>query len=151
MENAIAAILSDIRINRDGKAVTTYDLPITDWYMVGEPEIYDCYLLVNEKENCLCFLVKITYQSERDEDDTKEIYDCLTFKNIKLGSDGKISCDYAVRADRGEGATNWTWVGAEDSDQLYRSAILAKADFTREQVTLPESLLPSADLESDED
>ena len=151
MENAIAAVLSDIRINRDGKAVTTYDLPITDWYMVGEPEIYDCYLLVNEKENCLCFLVKITYQSERDEDDTKEIYDCLTFKNIKLGSDGKISCDYAVRADRGEGATNWTWNGAEDSDQLYRSAILAKADFTREQITLPESLLPFADLESDEE
>lgn len=151
MENAIAAVLSDIRINRDGKAVTTYDLPVTDWYVIGEPEIYDCYLLVNEKENRLCFLVKITYQSERDEDDTKEIYDCLTFKNIKLGSDGKISCDYAVRVDRGDGATNWTWNGAEDSDQLYRSAILAKADFTREQVTLPESLLPSADLESDEE
>ena len=62
-----------------------------------------------------------------------------------------VSCDYAVRADRGEGATNWTWNGAEDSDQLYRSAILAKADFTREQITLPESLLPSADSESDEE
>ena len=151
MENAIAAVLSDIRINRDGKAVTTYDLPVTDWYMVGEPDIYDCYLLVNEKGNQLCFLVKITYQSERDEDDTKEIYDCLTFKNIKLGNDGRIACDYAVRADRGEGATNWTWNGAEDSDQLYRSAILAKADFTREQITLPESLLPSADSDSDEE
>ena len=56
-----------------------------------------------------------------------------------------------MRVDRGDGATNWTWNGAEDSDQLYRSAILAKADFTREQITLPESLLPSADLESDEE
>ena len=111
--------------------------------MVGTPEIYDCYLLVSEKENRLCFLVKITYQSEGDEDDYKEVYDCLYLKNLKVGNNGKISSDYAVRIDRGEGATNWIWDAAEDSDQLYRSAILGKSEFSREKLVLPVSVIPT--------
>ena len=147
MENAVASILSEIHTSRDGKPVTTYDIPITDWYMIGEPEIYDCYLLTSEKENRLCFLVKYTYQSERDEEDIKEVYDCLYLKNLKVGNNGKISSDYAVRIDRGDGATNWTWVAAEDSDQLYRSAILAQSEFSRDKVILPVSILPSNETE----
>lgn len=147
MENAVASILSEIHTSRDGKPVTTYDIPITDWYMIGEPEIYDCYLLTSEKENRLCFLVKYTYQSERDEDDIKEVYDCLYLRNITVGNNGKISSDYAVRIDRGDGATNWTWVAAEDSDQLYRSAILAQSEFSRDKVILPVSILPSNETE----
>ena len=147
MENAVASILSEIHTSRDGKPVTTYDIPITDWYMTGEPEIYDCYLLTSEKENRLCFLVKYTYQSERDEDDIKEVYDCLYLRNITVGNNGKISSDYAVRIDRGDGATNWTWVAAEDSDQLYRSAILAQSEFSRDKVILPVSILPSNETE----
>ena len=137
MENAVASILSEIHTSRDGKPVTTYDIPITDWYMIGEPEIYDCYLLTSEKENRLCFLVKYTYQSERDEEDIKEVYDCLYLRNITVGNNGKISSDYAVRIDRGDGATNWTWVAAEDSDQLYRSVILGQSDFSREKFNSP--------------
>ena len=147
MENAVASVLSEIHSSRDGKPVTTYDIPITDWYMIGEPEIYDCYLLTSEKENRLCFLVKYTYQSERDEEDIKEVYDCLYLKNLKVGNNGKISSDYAVRIDRGDGATNWTWVAAEDSDQLYRSAILAQSEFSRDKVILPVSILPSNETE----
>ena len=147
MENAVASVLSEIHSSRDGKPVTTYDIPITDWYMIGEPEIYDCYLLTSEKENRLCFLVKYTYQSERDEDDIKEVYDCLYLRNITVGNNGKISSDYAVRIDRGDGATNWTWVAAEDSDQLYRSAILAQSEFSRDKVILPVSILPSNETE----
>ncbi len=147
MENAVASVLSEIHSSRDGKPVTIYDIPITDWYMTGEPEIYDCYLLTSEKENRLCFLVKYTYQSERDEDDIKEVYDCLYLRNITVGNNGKISSDYAVRIDRGEGATNWTWVAAEDSDQLYRSAILAQSEFSRDKVILPVSILPSNETE----
>ncbi|MCR5384589.1 MAG: hypothetical protein K6E72_08145 [Saccharofermentans sp.] len=147
MENAVASVLSEIHSSRDGKPVTIYDIPITDWYMTGEPEIYDCYLLTSEKENRLCFLVKYTYQSERDEDDIKEVYDCLYLRNITVGNNGKISSDYAVRIDRGDGATNWTWVAAEDSDQLYRSAILAHSEFSRDKVILPVSILPSNETE----
>lgn len=147
MENAVASVLSEIHSSRDGKPVTIYDIPITDWYMTGEPEIYDCYLLTSEKENRLCFLVKYTYQSERDEEDIKEVYDCLYLKNLKVGNNGKISSDYAVRIDRGDGATNWTWVAAEDSDQLYRSAILAQSEFSRDKVILPVSILPSNETE----
>jgi hypothetical protein len=147
MENAVASVLSEIHSSRDGKPVTIYDIPITDWYMTDEPEIYDCYLLTSEKENRLCFLVKYTYQSERDEDDIKEVYDCLYLRNITVGNNGKISSDYAVRIDRGEGATNWTWVAAEDSDQLYRSAILAQSEFSRDKVILPVSILPSNETE----
>ena len=147
MENAVASVLSEIHSSRDGKPVTTYDIPITDWYMIGEPEIYDCYLLTSDKENRLCFLVKYTYQSERDEEDIKEVYDCLYLKNLKVGNNGKISSDYAVRIDRGDGATNWTWVAAEDSDQLYRSAILAQSEFSRDKVILPVSILPSNETE----
>lgn len=147
MENAVASVLSEIHSSRDGKPVTIYDIPITDWYMTGEPEIYDCYLLTSEKENRLCFLVKYTYQSERDEDDIKEVYDCLYLRNITVGNNGKISSDYAVRIDRGDGATNWTWVAAEDSDQLYRSAILAQSEFSRDKVILPVSILPSNETE----
>ncbi|MBR2550176.1 MAG: hypothetical protein IKE92_09210 [Clostridiales bacterium] len=147
MENAVASVLSEIHSSRDGKPVTIYDIPITDWYMTGEPEIYDCYILTSEKENRLCFLVKYTYQSERDEDDIKEVYDCLYLRNITVGNNGKISSDYAVRIDRGEGATNWTWVAAEDSDQLYRSAILAQSEFSRDKVILPVSILPSNETE----
>ena len=147
MENAVASVLSEIHSSRDGKPVTTYDIPITDWYMIGEPEIYDCYLLTSDKENRLCFLVKYTYQSERDEEDIKEVYDCLYLKNLKVGNNGKISSDNAVRIDRGDGATNWTWVAAEDSDQLYRSAILAQSEFSRDKVILPVSILPSNETE----
>ena len=147
MENAVASVLSEIHSSRDGKPVTTYDIPITDWYMIGEPEIYDCYLLTSEKENRLCFLVKYTYQSERDEEDIKEVYDCLYLKNLKVGNNGKISSDYAVRIDRGDGATNWTWVAAEDSDQLYRSAILGQSDFSREKLVLPVTAIPTQETE----
>lgn len=147
MENAVASILSEIHTSRDGKPVTTYDIPITDWYMIGEPEIYDCYLLTSEKENRLCFLVKYTYQSERDEEDIKEVYDCLYLRNITVGNNGKISSDYAVRIDRGDGATNWTWVAAEDSDQLYRSAILGQSDFSREKLVLPVTAIPTQETE----
>ena len=150
MENAVASVFSEIRTSRKGKPVTTFDIPITEWYMVGDPEIYDCYLLVNEDENRLCFLVKITYQSERDEDDYKEVYDCLYLKNLTVGKDGKIACDYAVRDDRGEGATNWTWIAAEESDQLYRSAILGKSEFSREKFNLPASVIPTPEPEETE-
>ena len=143
IENAVASVLSEIHTSRDGKPVTIYDIPITDWYMIGEPEIYDCYLLTSEKENRLCFLVKYTYQSERDEEDIKEVYDCMYLKNLKVDNNGKISSDYAVRIDRGDGATNWTWVAAEDSDQLYRSAILGQSEFSREKLVLPVSAIPS--------
>lgn len=150
MENAVASVLSEIKTSRKSNPVTTFDLPITNWYMVGTPEIYDCYLLVSEKENRLCFLAKITYQSEGDEDDYKEVYDCLFLRNITVGKNGNIACDYAVRDDRGEGATNWTWMAAEDSDQLYRSAILGKSEFTREKVDLPASVFPAEETEETE-
>lgn len=148
IENAVASVFSEIRISRKGP-VTTYDLPITDWYMIGGPEIYDCYLLTSEDGNQLCFLIKMSYQSERDEDDIQEVYDCLCFKNITVGKNGKIACDYSVFSDRGDGANDWLWDASLDSDQMYRTAILAKSEFDREKIDLPESVLTSPDSEED--
>lgn len=149
MENALASILTEAHLERDGKTVTTYDLPVTDWNLIDGPEIYDCYLLVSEKENRLCFLIKMSYRSERDEDDIREVYDCLYLKNLTVKSDGSIACSYAVGSDRGEGATDWIWSAALDSDQLYRSAILGKSEFSREKVDLPEQ--GNAEDDSDDD
>ena len=149
MENAVASVMSEIRTNRGGGTVTTFDLPVTDWYYMDYPEIYDSYLLVSEDENRLYFLVKMSYQSERDEEDIQVIYDSLYIRNITVGKDGKLTCDYAVRSDRGEGVTDWLWDGALDSDQLYRSAILAKSEFSREKISIPESALPSQETEEE--
>ena len=148
MENAVASVLSEIRTSRN-ETVTTFDMPITDWYYMNDPEIYDCYLLVSEDGNMLYFLVKISYQSEYDEEDIQVIYDSLYIRNITVGKDGKLTCDYAVRSDRGEGATDWLWDGALDSDQLYRSAILAKSEFSRDKISVPESALPSQETEEE--
>lgn len=144
IDNAVASVFTEIKISRKGP-VTTYDLPVTDWYMIGEPEIYDCYLLTSEDGNRLCFLVKMSYQSERDEEDIQEIYNCLCFKDLTVGKNGKITCDYAVRSDNGEGATDWLWDASLDADQLYRSAILAKTGFDREKVDLPSDVLSPQD------
>lgn len=149
IDNAIASVLSEVRTSRGNETVTTFDIPYKEWKMIGEPEIYDCYFLTSEEENRLCFLVKITYQSQSDDEDTQEVYDCLYLRNLKTGNNGKISSDYAVRDDRGEGATDWIWAAALDRDQLYRSAILGKSDFDREKVALPAVELPSEETEED--
>lgn len=142
VDNAVASVKSYVRADRED-AVVDYQNGFTRWNMTGDAEIYACYLLTSEKENRLCFLVKITYGKEIDEDDedevyeTKEVYDCVYLKNITVGTDGKIASNYAVRSDRGDGADNWTWMAALESDQLYRSAILGKNEFSRETVILP--------------
>ena len=61
----------------------------------------------------------------------------ITFGNT-LATKDKLVCDYSVRDERGEGATDWAWVAATDSDQLYRSAILGMSDFENAKVNLPE-------------
>ena len=134
MENAQGAIMAQVAKDRNGKSVTTYDLPVTDWNLIGDPEIYDCYLFTSEKESRLVFLVRMSYQSERNSDDIREVYDALYLGNIKVGPDGKIQSTYAVKKDRGEGAVDWTWDGCLDADQLYRSAIIGKTDFTNAKV-----------------
>lgn len=157
VDNAVASVISFVNTDRKGDSVMEYQKGFTNWNMTGDAEIYACYLLTSEKENRLCFLVKITYVKEGDEDETREVYDCLILRNITVGKDGKIACDYAVRSDRGEGATDWTWVAALDSDQLYRSAILGKSDFSREKVVLPgleqesEDAAGEGELEATED
>lgn len=137
MANAEDSILATVNTNRSGREITTYDLPVTHWNLITEPEIYECYLMVSETENRLCFLVKMSYQSNRDENDIKEIYDCLYLKNLTVGGNGRIVCDYSVMTDRGEGATDWAWEASLDQGQLYRSAILAKdGQFTVDEVVL---------------
>ena len=141
VDNAVASVMSYVRADRED-TVIEYQKGFTRWNMTGDAEIYACYLLTSEKENRLCFLVKITYGKEIDEDDedteyeTKEVYDCVYLKNITVGNDGKIASNYAVRSDRGDGADDWTWMAALDSDQLYRSAILGQTGFSREKVEL---------------
>lgn len=147
MENAQASVMSYVNKERNEKKVTTYDLPVTDWSICSDPEIYECYLFTSENESRLVFLVKMTYQSERDSDDTREVYDALYLKNIKVGSDGKIASDYSVKKDRGEGAVDWTWDGAIDSDQLYRSAVLGKTEFTNAKVKF---IAPAIETEAEE-
>lgn len=141
VDNAIASVISFVNADRKNDTVIEYRNGFANWNMTGEAEIYACYLLTSEKENRLCFLVKITYVKETDEEDTreetKEVYDCVYLKNITVGTDGKIASNYAVRSDRGDGADDWTWMAALDSDQLYRSAILGKSGFSRETVALP--------------
>ncbi len=137
VDNAIASVKSCVNADRKNDTVIEYRNGFTNWNMTGDAEIYACYLLTSEKENRLCFLVKITYAKDGEEDVTKEVYDCLYLKNITVGTDGKIASNYAVRSDRGDGADDWTWMAALDSDQLYRSAILGKSGFSRETVALP--------------
>ncbi len=155
VDNAVASVISFVNADRKNDTVTEYRKGFTNWNMTGDAEIYACYLLTSEKENRLCFLVKITYVKETDEEDTqeetKEVYDCLYLKNITVGSDGKIASNYAVRSDRGDGADDWTWMAALDSDQLYRSAILGKSDFSRETVVLPGLEQDSSEVSADGD
>ena len=79
---------------------------------------------------------------DNDEDDYRVVYDALYLRNITFGNTlatkDKLVCDYSVRDERGEGATDWAWVAATDSDQLYRSAILGMSDFENAKVNLPE-------------
>ena len=86
LENAKASVLSEVHRGRDGESVTEYDIPVTEYNFTGDIEIYDCYLLTSEKENRLVFMVKFTYQSERDEDDVQVVYDSLYLKNITFGN-----------------------------------------------------------------
>lgn len=142
MDNAIASVLSEVHTSRDGKTVTTWEDNLNYFTMVGEPEIYDCYFLTSEDENRLVFLVAITYLNDDDEDDYRVVYDALYLRNITFGNTmatkDKLVCDYSVRDERGEGATDWSWVAATDSDQLYRSAILGMTDFENAKVNLSE-------------
>ena len=142
MDNAIASVYSSVHSSRDGKTVTSWENDLEYFTMVGEPEIYDCYLLTSEDENRLVFLVAITYLNDNDEDDYRVVYDALYLRNITFGNTlatkDKLVCDYSVRDERGEGATDWAWVAATDSDQLYRSAILGMSDFENAIVNLPE-------------
>ncbi len=151
LENAKASVLSEVHRGRDGESVTEYDIPVTEYNFTGDIEIYDCYLLTSEKENRLVFMVKFTYQSESDEDDVQVVYDSLYLKNITFGNtlatQDKLVCDYSVRSDRGEGATDWHWDGALDADQLYRSAVLGKTDFTSAKVNLPQEEAPVETVE----
>ena len=150
LSNAKASVFSYVKSDRGNSEVTEYQgLSVYTWNMVGEPEIYDCYILTKEDSNRLYFLVKITYAKE-DSDETKEVYDALYLENIKK-VDGKIKSDYAVDDDRGNGATDWTWCAALDSDQLYRSAILGNTDYDdSEKIVLPESITSAADETVDE-
>ena len=142
MDNAIASVYSSVHSSRDGKTVTSWENDLEYFTMVGEPEIYDCYLLTSEDENRLVFLVAITYLNDNDEDDYRVVYDALYLRNITFGNTlatkDKLVCDYSVRDERGEGATDWAWIAATDSDQLYRSAILGMSDFENAKVNLPE-------------
>ena len=142
MDNAIASVYSQVHTSRDGNEVMIYDGGFVYYNLVGDPEIYGCYFLSNEKENRLVFLVKLTYQNNDDEDDCQVVYDALYLRNITFGNTlatkDKLVCDYSVRDERGQGSTDWTWSAALDSDQLYRSAILGLSEFENAKVNLPE-------------
>lgn len=141
LENAKASILSSYHSDRDGDTASTYDSGWLEYTISeGDPEIYDTYYLVSNKDygdkNRLYYLIKFSFINDETGEVT-EVYDALYLRDLKINANGKITCDFSVRGDRGSGATDWTFDAATDSDQLYRSAILGQDEFTYEKIEIP--------------
>ncbi len=141
LENAKASILSSYHSDRDGDTASTYDSGWLEYTISeGDPEIYDNYFLVSNEDygdkNRLYYLIKFSFINDETGEVT-EVYDALYLRDLKINANGKITCDFSVRGDRGSGATDWTFDAATDSDQLYRSAILGQDEFTYEKIEIP--------------
>jgi len=145
MDNALAAVRSVVHEERDDSDVRFWNGEKTQWdiwKVCKEPKIYESYLLTNEKENRVYFLVELTYNNVEDKKDKEQkLYDAFYFKKVTIGEDGKVKCDYDVHSDR-PGSTDFHWNGSHDKDQLKRTAIIGNTKFSYEEITLPEDANP---------
>lgn len=116
LENAIAGGIA-YEIARRDDPISNDAADGGDAYIVGSPVPVNCYLMKTEKENALCIVYKITYEFSED-NNIKEVYDCVVFDDIKLDETGHITFGYDCDKVSGSGKDDH-WKGYDDAEGVF--------------------------------
>lgn len=121
LENAVAAGVCYENSRRD-KPVVNNGEENGDAYTEGYPVAVNCYLVKNGSNNDLYIVYKNTYEYSVS-GATRDVYDCVCFKDIEPDGTGHISFGkYQCNQASGDGI-DWHWIGYEEADDIYENVL----------------------------